>query len=98
MASISIIRIGFYLIFLFAILHTIDSVRLYDLQNKIKNGQVEIQSAQPMEEHHDQLRSVLWPKICISMLKDFHHQRLGNRANKHLLFRPTRKCYPFDMR
>jgi hypothetical protein len=94
MASISFTRIGFYLIFFFVILHTIDSFRLHDLRNEIINNQNEIQSAQSTEEHHDRTRSVLWPKICIAMLQDFHHRGLRNGTNKHF----SRKCYPFDMR
>lgn len=97
MASISFIRIWFYLIFLFAILHTIDSFRSYDLRNAIKNVQIEIQNAQSSEEHHEQIRSVLWPKICIAMLKESDDHRLRKGTTKNLLFRSTRKCYPFNI-
>jgi hypothetical protein len=54
------------------------------------------------------VRSVLWPKICFKMFKDhYEHQHKRNIENlqlqeagstSYVSQRPTRKCYPFDMR
>lgn len=99
MASIITIRILFYLVFLlFIIVHTIDSFPSYDLQNTINNDvQFQIQNAREMEQYDNYRRSVLWPKICVSMLKEHNYQHLRDETKKHHWHRTTRKCYPSGM-
>jgi hypothetical protein len=84
MASFISIRILFYFLFLFTIIHTINSYHLNNLQN--------------VEQNHVQLRSVLWPKICIKILHELnhHHQHSRDANNNDVWYRPKRKCYPYD--
>ncbi|CAF1291487.1 unnamed protein product [Adineta steineri] len=86
MASCMSSRIFFYLIVLFTIICSIYGYRLHDLQNINSEQFVIGQQDQP---RYNQLRSVLLPKICVKKLVD---------NQNHHLQRPTRKCYPFDMR
>jgi hypothetical protein len=87
MASSIQIRILFYLLFSFTIIDTINSYHLHDLQN-----------SQQIRSNHAQFRSVLWPKICITILKRFNNHQHSEDENNHITQRSTRKCYPSDMR
>jgi hypothetical protein len=93
-------RILFYLLLLFTIIHTINSYRLRDLESVLenkRNEQFEIQNERQDEPNHIQLRSVLWPKICIRKLQGPHHHRYQrDENNNYIRRRQTRKCYPFN--
>jgi hypothetical protein len=83
MASFITIRILFYFLFLFTIIHTINIYPLYDLQN--------------VEQNHVQLRSVLWPKMCIKILKRLNRHRHSLDVNNNEAWHQVkRKCYPYD--
>lgn len=86
MASSISIHILLCLVCLFTIIHTIKSYRLYDLQN--------IQQIKP---NHVQHRSVLWPKICVTVFQEANDYQ-DSEDGSHPWFQPIRKCYPFDIR
>lgn len=81
MASFTFSHLLISLILLLSIIDQIDTFHFDD----------PIRPSQTIEHHHNhRLRSVLWPKICMDLLK----QRLGEQLNRHRL---GRKCYPFDI-
>ena len=88
MVSFISIRILFYVLCLFTILHTINGYYLFDKKN-----------AENTEENHFQHRGVLWPKICLLFLKRYNpNSQFLDENNNHIEYRPIRKCYPFDKR
>lgn len=92
MASFTFIRLLFSLLLLLAIIDQIDSFYLHDSHSTNIPPQA--------IEHYDyshQSRSVLWPKICMDLLKQRADQHLGEQVNRHHSNRFARKCYPFDI-
>lgn len=88
MSSFMSIRILFYLLVLCTIISTINSYHFYHSQDM-----------QPIKQNYVQRRSVLWPKICVTMLQEYtRHGFFPEEYNNYPSLRPTRKCYPFDMR
>jgi len=100
MALLLTSRILFYLLFFFTIIHTINSYRLRDLESVLENmsnEQFEIQNERQDEQNYIQLRSVLWPKICIRKLQGPHQHRYQRDENDNFIRRrQARKCYPFN--
>jgi hypothetical protein len=101
MALFVSIRILPYLLLLLTITQIIHSYRLHTQEQlNDKNEYLQIENNQ----QHIHRRSVLWPKICFRTRKERNNRRyvrdqtdrLGN--NHYFWHRPTRKCYPFDMR
>lgn len=85
-------------------MQTIDTYRIRDLE--VVSGPNNVDDDDT--EQAIDVRSVLWPKICFKMFKD-HFEHRHKRNSEHLQLqepgsanyvsqRPTRKCYPFDMR
>ena len=87
MASSTFIRLLFSLLLSLTIIDQIDSFHLHDSPSINIHPQV--------IEHYDyyhQSRSVLWPKICMDLLKQRADQRFGHHSHRF-----ARKCYPFDI-
>ncbi|UJR37886.1 hypothetical protein I4U23_030576 [Adineta vaga] len=81
------------LLVLSIIIDPIRSYRFHDLQNVFHSDQIQQKNEQI---RHNQVRSVLLPKICIKILKrNGVLYDINTHQSRH---QPKRKCYPFDMR
>ena len=105
MPSLISTRTWLQLLLLFTIVCTITCYRLHDLDSQLEQIKLDTidgnldQLLMPAEPSRLGLRSVLWPKICFRVLRDQEPKRdsaqqYGNAISQ----RPTRRCYPFDMR
>ena len=107
MSVVNSYRTIFYLVLALALIDTIASFRQYDHPepNKVlKNNDQNAIEPHFSADHQEQMirtRSVLWPKICFRMSREPHDYRLRRNiraAKVYVSQRPTRRCYPFDMR
>ena len=92
MASLIYIRCLCLLLFLLIIIDQIDGISSYDSQETINRPKATVQ-----HYYHNKQRSVLWPKICMDLLKHRVDQRVREQTNKHHSHRFGRRCYPFDI-
>lgn len=91
MASFTFIRLLALLLFFSIIFDQIDGIYLYDSQETIHRPRA------VKHYYNNKQRSVLWPKICMDLLKQHANQRVREQMNKHYSHRLGRKCYPFDI-
>ena len=106
MPSFNTLRPLFYLVLVLMTMNTIYSFRLTEdeFEKQLKEDQTDDSIVKKDDDNPVNLRSVLWPKICFKMYKDHYEHRHKRDVHSsqnhpiHLSQRPTRKCYPFDMK
>lgn len=104
MLSFTTFRSLFCVILVLTIMKQIQSFRLNENDHEEQPDGLVINPNDNENDNRLSLRSVLWPKICFKMYKDHyeHRRKRDNHSSQNsvgqLSQRPTRKCYPFDMK
>ncbi|CAF0993102.1 unnamed protein product [Rotaria sp. Silwood1] len=79
----------------------INTYRIYHPENALVNTdheRITMQNAGQYQQKQVQLRSVLWPKICFTMLKEYHgYQYSREPHHNHMFQQVTRKCFPLEI-
>ena len=82
------------LLFIFTLAQCITAYRLTEELDIQEPGAIDADTAVPI---HNDVRSVLWPKICFPALKKRDGQQITSDGRLvRVASRSARKCYPFD--